>query len=98
MERTQSGARQGARAFQPLAIRQAGMEPLALSVSGHERMVNGWAAVSGEEKFDSPEAIARFGDIMNREGPAVEIGPRSVFANSGVGVWQQPAGEGLCPA
>jgi len=40
------------------------MEPLALSATGHERAANGCAAASGEEKFDSPEAIARFGDIM----------------------------------
>jgi hypothetical protein len=32
-----------------MAIRQARLEPLALSASGHERMVNGWAATSGEE-------------------------------------------------
>ena len=31
---------------------------------GHERMVNGWAAASGEEKFDLPAGIARFGDIL----------------------------------
>ena len=65
-----------------MVIRQARLEPLALSVSGHERMVNGWAAVSGEEKFDSPEAIARFSDILNKERPIVEIGPRSIFVNS----------------
>ena len=52
------------------AIRQARLEPLALSASGHERMVNGWAAASGEEKFDLPEGIARFGDILNMEGAA----------------------------
>ncbi len=57
-------------------------------------MVNRYPAASGEEKFDSPEAIARFGDILSMEGPIVEIGPRSVFANSVVGVWQPPAGEG----
>src|SRR5271157_1621670 len=64
-----------------MAIRRARLEPLALSASGHERMVNGWAA-SGEEKFDLSEEIARFGDILNIERPLVEIGPRSVFANS----------------
>ncbi len=37
---------------------------LALSASGHERMVNGWAAASGEERFDFSAGIARFGDIM----------------------------------
>ena len=56
-----------------------------MSASGHERMVNGRAAASGEEKIDLPEAIARFGDILNMEGPLVEIGPRSLFPNSAVG-------------
>ncbi len=44
-------------------------------------MVNGWAAPCGEEKFDFSEAIARFGDILDMEGPLVEIGARSVFGN-----------------
>jgi len=35
-----------------MAIRQARLEPLALSASGHERMFNGWAAASGEESVD----------------------------------------------
>ena len=56
-----------------------------MTASGHERIVNGWAAASGEEKFDLPEGIARFGDILNMEGPLVEIGSRSVFGNSAVG-------------
>jgi len=68
-----------------MAVRQARLEPLALSGSGHERMVNGWAAASGEKKFNLFEGIARFGDILNREGPLVEIGSRSVVANSAVG-------------
>jgi len=51
-------------------------------------MVNGRAAASGEKKFNLSEKIARFGDILNRERTIVEIGPRSVFANSEVGVWQ----------
>ncbi len=51
-------------------------------------MVNGWAAPCGEEKFDFSEAIARFGDILDMEGPLVEIGARSVFDNSAVGVRQ----------
>ena len=71
-----------------MAVRQARLEPLALSGSGHERMVNGWAAASGEQKFDLSEGIARFGDILNREGPIVEIGPRSVVAHPAVGGWQ----------
>ncbi len=32
-----------------MAIRQARLEPLALSVSGRERMFNGWATASGEK-------------------------------------------------
>ena len=40
-----------------MAIREARLEPLALSVTGHERAANGCAAASGEEKFDSPEAL-----------------------------------------
>ena len=71
-----------------MAIRQAHLEPFVLSVSGHKRMVNGWAAARVEEKFDPPEAIARFGDILNMEGPLVEVGSRSVFVNSAVGEWQ----------
>ena len=35
-----------------MAIRQARLEPLAWSVSGHERTVNGWAAASGKERID----------------------------------------------
>ena len=34
------------------------------------------------------EGIARFGDILNIDGPLIEIGSRSVFDNSGVGVRQ----------
>ena len=77
-----------------MAIRQARLEPLALTASGHERMVNGWAAASGEEKFDLPAGIARFGDILIMEGPLVEIGSRSVFDTLtirrlvAVGEWQ----------
>ncbi len=70
--------------------------PVALSVSGHERMVNGYSAESGEEKFDLPEAIARFGDILNnKERPLVEIGSRSVAGTSqrgGVRARPDPAG------
>jgi len=71
-----------------MVIRKARLEPLALSASGHEGVVNGRSAASGEEKFDLPEAIARFGDILNMEGPLVEVGSRWVFANTAVGEWQ----------
>jgi hypothetical protein len=43
---------------------------------------------TGRAKFDLPEAVARFGDILNRERPIVEIGLRSVFVNPAVGVRQ----------
>ena len=62
-----------------MAIRQAGLKPLASSATYHVRMVNGRAAASGEKKFDLSEGVARFGDILNRERPIVEIGPRSIF-------------------
>ena len=78
-----------------MAIRQARLEPLALSASGHEGMVNGWAAASGEKRIDLSEEIAWIGDIMNIVGPLVEIGSRSVFTNSAVGGRQSPTGEGL---
>ncbi len=87
-----------------MAIRRARLEPLALSASGRERMFNGWAAASGEKRMDLSEEIAwfgnilNFGDILNMDGPLVEIGSRSIFGNWAVGGWQQPAGEGLCPA
>jgi len=71
-----------------MAIRQARLEPLALSVSGRERMFNGWAAASEEKRFDFSARVAWFGDILNVEGSLMEIGPRSVFANSVVGVRQ----------
>ncbi len=53
-----------------------------------ERMVNGRAAASGEKRIDLSEEIAWFGDILNIDGPLVEIGARSVFDNSAVGVRQ----------
>jgi hypothetical protein len=47
-----------------MAIRQARLEPLALSVSGRERMFNGWAAASGEKRIDFSAGVAWFGDIL----------------------------------
>ena len=70
-------------ALRLMAIRQARLEPLALSVSGRERMVNAPAAASGEERIDFSARIARFCDILNREGPIVEIGPRLFFVRLG---------------
>ena len=80
-------------ALRLMAIRRARLELLALSASGRERMFNGWAA-SGEKRMDLSEEIAwfgnilNFGDILNMDGPLVEIGSRSLFANSTVGGWQ----------
>jgi len=65
-----------------------------MSASGPDRMVNGRAAASGEKRIDLFEEIAwfgnmlNFGDILNMDGPLVEIGPRSVLGNSAVGDWQ----------
>ena len=39
-----SGRASREQALRRMAIRQARLEPLALSASGHGRMVNGWAA------------------------------------------------------
>ncbi len=78
-----------------MAIRPARLEPLALSASGHERMVNGRAAASGEKRIDLSEEIAWFGDILKIDAPLAEIGPRSFFVNQVVGSRQSPAGEGL---
>lgn len=65
-----------------------GLEPPALSASGHKRMVNGLATANGKNGLtfpqESPGSVAYF----NIEGPFVEIGPRSVFDKSAVGVRQ----------
>jgi len=78
-----------------MTIRRARLEPLALCVSGRERMFNGWATASGEKRIDFSAGVAWFGDILKTEGPLMETGPRSDFANSAVGVRQLPAGDGL---
>ena len=57
-------------------------------------MVNDRAAASWEKRIDLSEEIAwfgntlNFGGILNKDGPLVEIGSRSVFGNSTVGGWQ----------
>ena len=79
-------------ALRRMAIRQARLERLALSASGHERMVKGPTAASREERIDFSAGIAWFGDILNIEGPFVEIGPCSVFDKSTVGGSQFRAG------
>ena len=58
-----------------MANRQARLEPLALSASGHERMVNGWAAASGEKGIEFSAGIARFGDIQRSTLHASRLTP-----------------------
>ena len=50
-----------------MAIRQVRLEPLALSVSGRERMFNGWAAARGEKRMIFSVRIARFSALMATE-------------------------------
>jgi len=52
------------RSLRLMAIRQARLEPMALSASGQEKMVNRWAAASGEKQIDFSAGIAWFGDIL----------------------------------
>ena len=47
-----------------MPIRQARLKPLALSASGHEKMVDGWAA-SGKKRINLSVGIAWFGDMLN---------------------------------
>ncbi len=58
-----------------MAIRQAGLEPLALSASGRARMVYGWAAASEDKRIDFSEAIARFGGILKERDRSSRSGP-----------------------
>ena len=55
-ETGQPGNTQG-QPSQLLAIMQALLKPPALSASGHERIVNGRAAVSGEKRLISPKKL-----------------------------------------
>ena len=56
----------------------------APGVEGPRPRANGQRSGGGEggEMDWLSERIAWFGDILHREGPIVEIGPRSVFHNS----------------
>ena len=56
-----SGRATREQALRLMAIRQARLEPLALSASGHERMINGRAAASGGERIGFSAGIACFG-------------------------------------
>jgi len=51
-------------ALRLMAIRQARLEPLALSVSGRERMLNGWAAASGKKRIDL--TVTDFGGVVQK--------------------------------
>ena len=50
-----------------MAIRQARLERLALSASGHERMVKDPMAASEDKRIVFAVEIARFGAILKRE-------------------------------
>src|SRR5271157_5285130 len=56
-----------------MAIQQAGLEPVVLSASGHERIVNGRATAMGEESvyFIRTNRLIRLHD---RSGQAQSIG------------------------
>ncbi len=56
-----SGRASREQALRRMAIRQARLEPLALSASGHERMVKGPTAASKEQRIDFSAGIAWFG-------------------------------------
>src|SRR5208283_5127799 len=75
-----SGRANREQALRHMASRQARLEPLALSASGHERMVNGRAAASGGENgLDFPQESP--GSVHNKiEGPLGQIGPIRSFA------------------
>ena len=60
--------------------------------ASHSTWRTNWRAT--KKKLDLSERIARFGDILNKERPIVEIVLRSIFVNPEVGGKQEPAGEG----
>ena len=60
-----SGRASREQALRRMAIRQARLERLALSASGHESMVKGPTAASKEQRIDFSAEIAWFGDILN---------------------------------
>src|SRR5271157_4953141 len=65
-----ANSRKSGRASREQALRRmasgARLERLALSASGHERMVKGPTAASKEQRIDFSAGIAWFGDILNR--------------------------------
>ena len=62
--------------------------PSAAGVERRRPRENGQRLGGGEweERIDLSERIAWFGGIIEIEGPLVEIGCRSVYGNSAVGV------------
>jgi len=63
-ESEKSGRAMRAWGLRLMAIRQARLEPLALSGSSRERMIHGWAAASEDKRIGFSVRIARFGDIL----------------------------------
>ena len=58
-----------------MAIRQAGLEPLALSASGRQGMRYGPTAASEDERIDYSVGIARFGAILKERDRSSRSGP-----------------------
>ena len=58
-----------------MAIRQAGLEPLALGASGRECMVSGPTAASEEKRIDFSVEIARFDAILKERDRSLRSGP-----------------------
>ncbi len=71
-------------ALRLMAIRQARLEPLALSASCHGRMVNGCAAASGEERIDKGKGDIT--DIDRLRGEGVSRTCRQTLDAGGLGV------------
>ena len=78
-----------------MAIRQARLDPLALSVSGRERMFKGPTA-SKEQRIDFSAGIAWFGDILNNRGVrSSRLDPVRSFTNRLSVSGSIAVGEGL---
>src|SRR5208282_3235702 len=77
-----------------MASGQVRLEAPTLTASSREKMVCGPMAAGEGKRVGFSVGIARFGDILNKERPIIEMGPRSIFVNPAVGGWQWPEGEG----
>jgi hypothetical protein len=62
-------------ALRLMANRQAGMEPLALSASGRQRMLYGPTAASEDKRIGFSVGIARFGAILKERDRSSRSGP-----------------------